>query len=105
MIGDRKIIAVCVARIQDEATHQYITALNRAVSQDGYSLLVYNTCSTVEEHAGEVAPQFYIYDCMDYETIDVVMVFEDVMRNAKEYYYQGAFRMFKMIKENRKTIY
>ena len=39
------------------------------------------------------------------QTSDESTSFEDVIRNAKEYYYQGAFRMFKMIKENRKAIY
>jgi len=82
MIGDRKIIAVCVARIQDEATHQYITELNKAVSPKGYSLFVYNTCSTVGQVTGEVDPQFYIYDYMDYAVIDAVIIFEDVIRNA-----------------------
>ena len=35
MIGNKKIIAVCAARIQDDATNNYITALNDVVSRAG----------------------------------------------------------------------
>ncbi|MBP3611004.1 MAG: GGDEF domain-containing protein [Lachnospiraceae bacterium] len=81
MIYGKKIAAVCIARIQDGATNEYITALNRAVQKIGYGLFVYNTCSVVGEEDMARNPQMAVYDIMDYEILDVVIVFEEVMRN------------------------
>ena len=42
MIENKKIAAVCIARIQDDASNEYITALNKLVSREGYGIFVYN---------------------------------------------------------------
>ena len=81
MLYNRKIIALCVARIQDDASNEYITALNRAVTPAGYSIFVYNTCAVVSADTYEGSTQTAIYDYMDYDIIDVVIVFEEVLRN------------------------
>ena len=70
MIGNKKIIAVCAARIQDEATNNYITALNDVVSRAGYGVIVYNT-STVLNMDNSADTRFYIYSLMDFSIIDV----------------------------------
>jgi beta-glucanase (GH16 family) len=38
MIGNKKIIVLCVARIQDDATNAYITALHNAIAGNGYNI-------------------------------------------------------------------
>ncbi len=81
MLYNRKIIGLCVARIQDDATNEFITALNRIASPEGYSIFVYNTCSAVEEDYYEGNPQTYIYEFMDFSILDIVIVYEEVIRN------------------------
>jgi len=81
MLYNRKIIALCVARIQDDASNEYITALNRAVTPAGYSIFVYNTCAAVSADTYEGSTQTAIYEYMDYDIIDVVIVYEEVLRN------------------------
>lgn len=81
MLYNKKIIALCVARIQDDASNEYITALNRAVTPAGYSIFVYNTCDVVSADTYEGSTQTAIYDYMDFDIIDVVIVFEEVLRN------------------------
>jgi len=81
MIYNKKIIALCVARIQDDASNEYITALNRAVTPAGYSIFVYNTCAAVSADTYEGSTQTAIYEYMDYEIIDVVIVYEEILRN------------------------
>lgn len=70
-----------MARIQDDASNEYITALNRAVTPAGYSIFVYNTCSTVSADSYEGSTQTAIYEYMDFDIIDVVIVYEEVLRN------------------------
>ena len=81
MLYNKKIIALCMARIQDDASNEYITALNRVVTPAGYSIFVYNTCSTVSVVSYEGSTQTAIYDYMDFDIIDVVIVYEEVLRN------------------------
>ena len=81
MLYNKKIIALCMARIQDDASNEYITALNRVVTPAGYSIFVYNTCSTVSVDSYEGSTQTAIYDYMDFDIIDVVIVYEEVLRN------------------------
>ncbi|MBR6642817.1 MAG: GGDEF domain-containing protein [Lachnospiraceae bacterium] len=81
MLYNKKIIALCLARIQDEASNEYITALNQAVTPAGYSIFVYNTCSAVTADSYESSTQTAIYEYMDFDIIDVVIVYEEVLRN------------------------
>lgn len=81
MIGKKKIIAVCVARIQDDITNNYITALNDVVSKVGYGVLVYNTSTVLETDNSSMDSRFYIYSLMDFSVIDVVIIHEETIRN------------------------
>ena len=74
MIGKKKIIAVCVAKIQDDATNDYITALNDAVSGAGYGVLVYNTSVILDTDNCNADTRFYVYSLMDFSIIDVVIM-------------------------------
>ena len=81
MLYNKKIIALCVARIQDDESNEYITALNRVVSPAGYSIFVYNTNSVISDQTYEGSAQTAIYEYMDFDVIDVVIVYEEVLRN------------------------
>lgn len=81
MLYNKKIIALCVARIQDDASNEYITALNRVAAPAGYSIFVYNTCSVVSVDSYEGSTQTAIYKYMDFDIIDVLIVNEEVIRN------------------------
>lgn len=82
MIGDKKIVALCISRIQDEASNEYVTALRNVLAPTGYIVFVYNTCSTVETDDWSQNAQISVYNLMDYDIIDAVIVFEEVMRNS-----------------------
>ena len=81
MIGKKKIIAVCVARIQDDATNDYITALRDAVAGAGYGIIVYNTSTILDAANCQADTRFYIYSLMDFSVIDVVIISETTIQN------------------------
>lgn len=83
MIGNKKIIAVCVARIQDETNNDYIAALNAAVTPAGYNVFVYNTGSVLEADTCCMDAQFYVYNLMDYSILDVVIICEEAIKNRQ----------------------
>jgi len=81
MIGKKKIIAVCVAKVQDDLTNEYITALNDVVSKAGYAVLVYNTGTILDSDNSNADTRFYIYSLMDFSVIDAVIIHEETIRN------------------------
>ncbi len=83
MIGNKKIIGLCITRIQDEASNEYVTALNQEVGPMGYSLFVYNTCSVIESENYNEDAQSSIFDFMHFDVLDVVVIFEEVMKNRQ----------------------
>lgn len=83
MIGNKKIIALCISRIQDEESHEYVTALNRAVTPYGYNVFVYNTCSVVSEETFEEDAQVSVFQFINYDITDVVIVFEEIIKNER----------------------
>lgn len=81
MVENKKIIAVCVARIQDDATNSYIAALNDIVSTEGYGVFVYNTSTVPDIEKGYSDASFYVYSLMDFSVIDVVIIHEETIQN------------------------
>ena len=82
MLLNRKIIALCMSRIQDEADNSFVTELNKLVSPQGYSVFVYQTGSCLEGENFHEDAQMSVYDYIDYSAIDVMIVYEEVIRNA-----------------------
>jgi hypothetical protein len=61
--GDKKIVAVCISRIQDDANNDYISTLNDVVSSAGYNILVYNNSfSTFNMEGEDDEIQLYVYN-------------------------------------------
>ncbi len=83
MIENKKIIAVCTARIQDNATNDYITALNDVVFGVGYGVIVYNTGTVFNTDNCYSDPRFYIYRLMDFSVIDVVIIVQESIQSEE----------------------
>ena len=81
MIEGKKIIAVCIARMQDDISRNYVEELNKAISPLGYRLLVYTTCAIVNNESEYADPEFSVYDFIQYDVVDTVIIFEDLILN------------------------
>ncbi|MBO5354221.1 MAG: GGDEF domain-containing protein, partial [Lachnospiraceae bacterium] len=82
MIGNRKIIALCLSKIQNEVCGQYVAALNSVAVAEGYGLFVYNTCSSLNEENCFADAGFYVYGLIDFDIVDVLIVYEESMHNS-----------------------
>lgn len=81
MVGTRKIIAACISRIQDEASQNFVTAMHNAILGDEYGLFVYNTCTPPAEDNFRQDPQMSVFELMDFDIIDFLIVHEEYIRN------------------------
>ena len=81
MIGQYKIIALCISRIQENFSHEFVLNFSEVVKRAGYRLFVYNACSDLENDESKNIGQKYTYDLIDYSVIDALVVYEDRIRN------------------------
>lgn len=81
MLYDRKIIALCISGIHEMSSFEFIGALNEKISELGYTLFVYATCSELGENNTSVYGQSSVFELMDYNIIDAVIVFNDKIKN------------------------
>lgn len=81
MIGNRKIVSLCISRIQDASSYEYAVALNEKISPLGYSLFVYNTCCALDSNTSTLEGQASVFELIDFEITDVLIVYEETLRN------------------------
>ncbi len=81
MIGNYKIVALCMSRIQENFSHDFIMTFRNVLKKAGYRLFVYNACSDLENDESKNSGQKYTFDLIDYSVIDALVVYEDRIRN------------------------
>ena len=81
MIGKYKIIALCISRIQETFSHDFILIFSEVVKRAGYRLFVYNACSDLENDESKNIGQKFTFDLIDYQVVDALVVYEDRIRN------------------------
>lgn len=81
MLGNRKIIALCISGIQEMTSYEFTVSLNEKISKLGYTVFVYNTCSELGVNNTSIYGQSSVYELMDYSIIDAVIVFDEKIKN------------------------
>ena len=81
MIGNYKIVALCISRIQENFSHEFVLTFSEVLKKAGYRLFVYNACSDLENNESQNSGQKYTFDLIDYDVIDALVVYEDRIRN------------------------
>lgn len=95
MIGNIKIIAVCMCKVYDERNYRIIRALNNFAVKNDYRLFVYHTCSDLYWKTLSEKGEQSVFDLIDYNITDAVVTFEEgvyaenvmtkIRRDAAEY--------------------
>ena len=78
MIGEYKIIALCISRIQEAFSHEFIVTFGEVLKRAGYRLFVYNACSDLENDESKNIGQKFTFDLIDYSVVDALVVYESV---------------------------
>jgi len=81
MIGNYKIVALCISRIQENFSHDFVITFSEVLKRAGYRLFVYNACSDLENNESKNCGQKYTFDLIDYDVVDALVVYEDRIRN------------------------
>ena len=95
MVNGRKVIAVCVAKIGDGGSYEYIEKLYSQFIAAGYRMMIYNTCSDFYWDKPSEQGEKAVFDLIDYRITDAVVIVassiwgrslvEQIIRRAKEH--------------------
>lgn len=82
MIGNHKIVSLCISRLQDNSSYEFAAALNERLSPLGYSLFVYNTCCSLDDDTSTPKGQASVFELIDYKKTDVLIVYSEKIKNS-----------------------
>lgn len=95
MLNGYKIVAVCLTRIQEEFTYEFMDALYQATKGSDYRFMLFNSFSDLYNHDAYDRGAKTIYKLINYDLIDAVIlkrdcyydvqVVEDIVRQAKKH--------------------
>ncbi len=81
MIDDKKILALCIPRVNDEDCHKLITALNRHLPGDSWRLFVFSTITDLFGNNPSERGETAIFDLINFDVVDALVVFEEKISN------------------------
>ncbi len=83
MLNGKKIVALCMSKISDETSYEYIISLNRELVKYGYCLFVYATCADLYWNTPGEEGEAKIFELIDYNITDAVIIFDEKFYNKE----------------------
>ena len=83
MIDGKKIIALCITKINEDSSRKFITALNNSLPSEDCRLMVYATCSELYWNTPMESGESAIFDLIDFDAADIVVVFVEKIKNKQ----------------------
>lgn len=83
MIDGKKIIALCISKINEDSSRKFITALNNSLVSEDCRLMVYATCSELFWNTPIESGESAIYDLLDFDVTDIVVIFVEKIKNKQ----------------------
>ena len=77
MIGDKKIIGVCLTKVNNRARAEYISGLYKEATNYGYKLMVFNSIKDFFNGDDYDKGSKSVFDTINYNIIDALIIFYD----------------------------
>ena len=81
MIGNRKIISLCISRLHDIENNRFIARLNEQVKSLDCSLLIYNITTDLFWKESKLRSEIAVFDLIDYEHTDAVIIMDEKIKS------------------------
>lgn len=81
MIGEYKIIGVCITKLHDELTADYVKELNKLAMKNGYRLLVFNSFLDFNVGDSYDIGAKSIYELINYSMLDAIVIHDECFHN------------------------
>lgn len=83
MLHGKRIISLCMSRLHDVDNARFITQLNQLLAKENCSLWIYNINSDLYWDDGPYNAESTVYELIDYEHTDVVIVMDEKIKSRK----------------------
>lgn len=80
MLGNRKIAALCLSKVQNNSCNKLVEALNESLKKMNFGLLVMNTCSDLYHKDAVSKGEAAIFELLCNEIIDIIIIFEEQLK-------------------------
>lgn len=81
MIGQYKIVALCIAKIQEDNCKKLIEALTREMGAIGYRLFVYSTDSDLFWNTANEEGEQTVFELIDFSVIDALIIYNERIKS------------------------
>lgn len=81
MIGQYKIAALCIAKIQEDNSRKLIQALAREMQQSGYRLFIYSTDSDLFWNTANEKGEKTVFELIDFSVIDALIIYNECIKS------------------------
>lgn len=75
MIGNNRVIAVCMSKVHDRNRFEHIRLMNECFKAYGYKMFVYQTCSDLYWQTQNEYGERCVFNLIDFQVVDAVIVF------------------------------
>lgn len=82
MIGERKIAALCISRLNDDVSHETVTSLGAALAKMNCSLFVYSTTADLYWESSVDHGDSTVFRLADMNVIDALIIFSERIKNS-----------------------
>ena len=81
MLFGKRVIALCLARVNDDLCHEYIMNLNRCLVERDWRLMVYTSCTDLYWNTPEDKGEAAVFSLINYDITDAVIILENSIKD------------------------
>lgn len=81
MLFGKKVIALCLSRINDEVSYDYIMNLSKFFDERDWRLFVYATCTDLYWNTPEDKGESAVFDLINYDITDAVIIMDEKIKS------------------------
>lgn len=81
MIGNKKVIAMCVSRLHDTENNQFISVFNELLRKENCTLFIYNISTELSWNEKKLRAETHIFDLIDNDITDAVVIMNEKIKS------------------------
>lgn len=81
MIGSKKLVALCISRLNDYTCNEFIAALGKRLSEENCALFVYGTCTDLYWNTLDEQGEKTVFELIDYDRTDIMVFFDEKIKD------------------------
>lgn len=81
MMFGKKVIALCLSRINDDVSHDYIMNLSKFFEERDWRLFVYATCTDLYWNTPEDRGEASVFSLINYDVTDAVIIMDEKIKS------------------------